>query len=245
MSDSESEDLGDLTKCDRCKNYYDECDSDDVIFQLLYKYEGLEQSKNFCSPDCMHEHDYWLTEFKSKCEKGCPCCNASLIGPGCHICGNTVKVGTKWIKTKLCGDVEDKVVIIYYCSIPCEIRGRKEYTYCCGKCDKVIKKAGTSHKTPKCGKCRVMRYCSRDCQVADWKEHKEVCNDTIEKRKYPLFKDAARFTCASCFKKSVKELKHCAGCKSVYYCSQACQKADWKLTHKKECGEIVSLLAEH
>ena len=26
-----------------------------------------------------------------------------------------------------------------------------------------------------CGKCKCSRYCSRECQVADWKKHKKVC----------------------------------------------------------------------
>ena len=27
----------------------------------------------------------------------------------------------------------------------------------------------------KCSKCRVMHYCSVDCQKADWKTHKLIC----------------------------------------------------------------------
>ncbi|KAG9219669.1 hypothetical protein CCMSSC00406_0006009 [Pleurotus cornucopiae] len=34
---------------------------------------------------------------------------------------------------------------------------------------------------------------------------------------------------------SVDKLKVCARCKSVYYCSQACQKSDWKARHKQYC----------
>ncbi|KAI1329138.1 SET domain-containing protein [Xylariaceae sp. FL0255] len=30
-------------------------------------------------------------------------------------------------------------------------------------------------------------------------------------------------------------LKACTACRSVYYCSQACQRADWNLVHKAEC----------
>ncbi|KAF9494479.1 hypothetical protein BDN71DRAFT_980502 [Pleurotus eryngii] len=34
---------------------------------------------------------------------------------------------------------------------------------------------------------------------------------------------------------SVDKLKLCARCKSVYYCSQACQKSNWKARHKQYC----------
>jgi hypothetical protein len=28
-----------------------------------------------------------------------------------------------------------------------------------------------------CVKCGVARYCSKDCQKADWKEHRKVCSE--------------------------------------------------------------------
>lgn len=31
-----------------------------------------------------------------------------------------------------------------------------------------------------CGGCRTKKYCSKDCQKADWKEHKAAC--TVSKR---------------------------------------------------------------
>jgi len=38
----------------------------------------------------------------------------------------------------------------------------------CSKCGK--------HATTRCGKCKIDWYCSRDCQAAHWKVHKEQCN---------------------------------------------------------------------
>ena len=43
---------------------------------------------------------------------------------------------------------------------------------CCANCNK------TGFNVPNlkmCAKCRVTRYCSRDCQMAHWKVHKKVC----------------------------------------------------------------------
>eukprot|EP00526_Cylindrotheca_closterium_P013347 CAMPEP_0113623356 /NCGR_PEP_ID=MMETSP0017_2-20120614/12010_1 /TAXON_ID=2856 /ORGANISM="Cylindrotheca closterium" /LENGTH=523 /DNA_ID=CAMNT_0000533293 /DNA_START=2958 /DNA_END=4526 /DNA_ORIENTATION=- /assembly_acc=CAM_ASM_000147 len=41
----------------------------------------------------------------------------------------------------------------------------------CGKSDKFLEL-----KFHQCAKCQFARYCSRECQVADWKRHKPVCN---------------------------------------------------------------------
>ena len=30
-------------------------------------------------------------------------------------------------------------------------------------------------KFPRCGRCRNMWYCSKECQVKDWKFHKKNC----------------------------------------------------------------------
>ena len=43
---------------------------------------------------------------------------------------------------------------------------------CCANCNK------TEFNVPNlklCAKCRVTRYCSRDCQLEHWKAHKKVC----------------------------------------------------------------------
>ncbi|GMH53245.1 hypothetical protein TrRE_jg5491, partial [Triparma retinervis] len=41
----------------------------------------------------------------------------------------------------------------------------------CAKCGK----EGEGVKITMCGKCRVVGYCGRECQVADWKVHKRGC----------------------------------------------------------------------
>jgi len=32
-----------------------------------------------------------------------------------------------------------------------------------------------AEQTRKCARCRVMIYCSRECQTSDWLEHKKLC----------------------------------------------------------------------
>ena len=44
--------------------------------------------------------------------------------------------------------------------------------------------------------------------------------------------------CNRCGKARESGFKKCGGCKAVYYCTQACQKADWK-THKHRCNKKV------
>ena len=49
-------------------------------------------------------------------------------------------------------------------------------------------------------------------------------------------------TCQNCGNKYEKKeteckFKKCANCKTAWYCSKKCQKADWKI-HKKKCGNI-------
>ncbi|GMI00942.1 hypothetical protein TrLO_g12173 [Triparma laevis f. longispina] len=31
----------------------------------------------------------------------------------------------------------------------------------------------------KCSRCKVVWYCSKDCQVKDWKIHKKICKQTL------------------------------------------------------------------
>ena len=33
-----------------------------------------------------------------------------------------------------------------------------------------------------CGRCMVGQYCSRECQVAQWPAHKQICDDFVAKR---------------------------------------------------------------
>jgi hypothetical protein len=47
----------------------------------------------------------------------------------------------------------------------------------CGYCAKADVIDGDTLK--RCGKCKAIRYCSRECQAADWPNHKKVCRHCI------------------------------------------------------------------
>lgn len=49
----------------------------------------------------------------------------------------------------------------------------------CQKCQRDKSNSGGS--LLKCSRCHVVKYCSADCQKADWKEHKKMCKDTAKK----------------------------------------------------------------
>jgi MYND finger/Plasmid pRiA4b ORF-3-like protein len=42
------------------------------------------------------------------------------------------------------------------------------------KCHKCGEKEG-EEKYQRCGRCKAVRYCSRDCQAADWSHHRSSC----------------------------------------------------------------------
>ena len=43
----------------------------------------------------------------------------------------------------------------------------------------VCRKAGTH----RCGQCKQVFYCSKECQTAHWKTHKRQCVDITEKKR--------------------------------------------------------------
>ncbi len=48
----------------------------------------------------------------------------------------------------------------------------EELKHTCANCEEVFDE---TVKLSKCGKCKVMHYCSEECQKEDWPRHKEEC----------------------------------------------------------------------
>jgi len=51
---------------------------------------------------------------------------------------------------------------------------------CCAHCKLPCLSHGGPKKLSKCGRCLLVYYCSRECQLADWKTHKVLCKDKEE-----------------------------------------------------------------
>lgn len=62
----------------------------------------------------------------------------------------------------------------------------------------------------------------------------KVADETSLSKKRKLSDDKAITACHAQGCKEMNCTLYCAACKSIYYCSQECQKADWK-NHKKHC----------
>ena len=77
-----------------------------------------------------------------------------------------------------------------------------------------------------CSKCKIVSYCSKDCQKLNWEQHKQQCCKVTP--------SSELVPCAHCSLRSASSLK-CGRCKCRRYCSHLCQKKDWQL-HKIQCN---------
>jgi MYND finger len=48
-------------------------------------------------------------------------------------------------------------------------------TRCCHNCSKGSLDLGMNVKMSVCSRCKITYYCTKDCQVADWKNHRKFC----------------------------------------------------------------------
>jgi len=84
-------------------------------------------------------------------------------------------------------------------------------------------------------RCRWAHYCSKECQLADWQDHKKVCvkGATVA---LPLSMAAAVPVkeCLVCKKMGVGIACLRSRCRWAHYCSKDCQLVDWR-AHKKVC----------
>jgi len=63
-----------------------------------------------------------------------------------------------------------------------------DYKKICGNCNK-LEKSNKDSKLLKCGGCKIQYYCSKECQVKDWKEHKKICKRMNNANKNPTERD--------------------------------------------------------
>ncbi len=95
--------------------------------------------------------------------------------------------------------------------------------------------------TKRCGGCRLVRYCSKECQRRDWRAgHHSVC---VRRSQDPEPTEAsgaepepsAPKVCHQC-KATDTALRLCGACQMVWYCSVECQQQDWDGGHREGCG---------
>lgn len=106
----------------------------------------------------------------------------------------------------------------------------------------------------KCGRCGLLRYCSKACQIAHWPHHKRGCTANRLKPRPPAPAPAPG-RAPSCFSLSFAPtspssasvqpklvcgycenpaIRVCSRCCLVRYCSVKCQRTHWP-AHKKVC----------
>lgn len=89
---------------------------------------------------------------------------------------------------------------------------------------------GTFDELKACQRCKKQKYCSVQCQKADWKRHKAYC--LKEEENWTEHNQTVGPICAYCRNASTSIA--CPGCKVVYYCSKFCKQQDW-IKHKVTC----------
>lgn len=133
------------------------------------------------------------------------------------------------------------IIFGHYCSITCGAKHDKKM----GDVPTIVMKhrcmncCTYRHKMKKCGKCRLVHYCSVKCQKINRLDHNRICGVKHLKitENYPTI--GTENVCMSCNTHGQK-VKSCGKCRRAYYCSVKCQRVDWK-EHKKICGNEFSI----
>lgn len=72
------------------------------------------------------------------------------------------------------GDSSEKRLVVDGPDGESEILGSSKRSKQCAKCGKT-QHTNSGVSLRKCGRCKGVNYCSRDCQASHWKEHKKTC----------------------------------------------------------------------
>ena len=100
----------------------------------------------------------------------------------------------------------------------------------CGRC-------GASDNLKTCRRCGLMRYCGRECQVADWKEHKNTCQPC---------NDTKFFSTGDEINMLLPEGKHKGPAKVVQADQDAILAAKWGIDYSRsEVDAIFKSMGEH
>jgi hypothetical protein len=59
--------------------------------------------------------------------------------------------------------------------------GVSELSSTCAVCNSTSTLNGTP--LSKCGRCKIVEYCGKDCQVKDWPKHKENCKKSAKENR--------------------------------------------------------------
>ena len=90
-----------------------------------------------------------------------------------------------------------------------------------------------------CSACKFAAYCGPPCQRAAWAGHKAVCKAIqADAAAAPKGDDPGKTHCDGCAKQLCGVNKACTRCRSVSYCSAACQAAHWRASHKAVCQGV-------
>jgi len=100
----------------------------------------------------------------------------------------------------------------------------------------------------RCANCKKAYYCSRECQITDWKlKHKTVCQQPVPEEEEEEEEEDDEEEAEMEVEKPKHMCQHCGAeaehmllcvCKEARYCNKICQRADWKKRHKQTCKQV-------
>jgi TPR repeat protein len=90
-----------------------------------------------------------------------------------------------------------------------------------------------------CSACKFAAYCGPPCQRAAWAAHKAVCKAIkADVATTPDGIDSRKTHCDGCEELLDGRNELCTRCRSVSYCSAACQAAHWPAAHAAVCRSV-------